>query len=66
MGLLRKNTSFSRKRFPSQKLVCNSINYIIKTILSDTDTCEEHDAAKYRHIILDERWLSYGTFCGRV
>ena len=50
MAVQRRSTSFSRKLLPSQKISLPFKNCVMKTILSDAESREEHDAAKYSSI----------------
>ena len=50
MALQRRSTSFTQKLLPSQKISLPFNYNVIKIILSDAESHEEHDETKYSPI----------------
>ena len=68
MALSRRNTSFTRKLLPSQKINLPFIYYVMKIILSDAESREEHHEIKYSPIgqAIAELWSFLCLDVGKI
>ena len=68
MALYRRSASFTQKLLPSQKISLPYNHYIMKIILSDAESCEEHNEAKYSPIgqMMVELWSFLCLDVGKI